>query len=594
MAVHTHPVTYFMVALCFACKPPPVTIPITDEVDPVAVTDVALTSGFQDYEVGDQFKRGRGCSAVDFDNDGRIDVMLANPADESHILHNITEPGGPILFESHTLLDESALIWNGSAADYDNDGDLDLFLGVGGMEGRGFDRLLRNDLIETGAWSFTDITDAAGVAGPFSEVFDEVVETATAGSNWVDFDNDGRLDLFTSGHVYPLNLWNNLPDGAILGRNTLWRQQEDGTFEDVTESVNLNTRYPTRFSTWLDFDQDGDMDLFENVWDVQPNVLWRNDLAETGVATFSDVTVALSGPGTDLRYPPETFVSATEDFNADGWPDLLLFVRGWSSEGPHIDGHTLLLNAGGTAFVDASEASKLNRPFAPGYRSHVSLGVMGASVGDLNGDGLADVFIGNGGPTGGYANQLFVTQGLEAVEFEGVGELWVPQFENWSAYIDTPSEQSDEAPSYPPYPYRTHGACMADFDGDGQLELAVTNGGMSYIGGDAVKEPNRLFQFDVTAPHAFVQISLRGDGQTTPRSPIGARVAVTATGESGASWTRYRTVLSQNGFAAQDPYAMIVGLGEAKEIDAIDITWPGLTEQSLSPPALGEAIEVLQ
>ena len=236
MAVPPRPVAYFTAALCFACTPPPVEIPDPVEDEIVIVTDEALTSGFQDFEVGDQFKRGRGCTAVDFANDGRVDVMVSNPADESHILRNITEPDGPILFESHAVLADDALIWNGTAADYDGDGDLDLFLGVGGMEGRGHDRLLRNDLMETGIWTFTDVTDAAGVAGPYSDVFDEVVQTATAGSNWVDYDNDGRLDLFASGHVYPLDLWNDIPPTAVMGRNSLWRQLEDGTFE-VAEAV---------------------------------------------------------------------------------------------------------------------------------------------------------------------------------------------------------------------------------------------------------------------------------------------------------------------------------------------------------------------
>jgi len=592
MAVPAHRAAYFTALMSAACAPPPIEIPLPSAEVGVTVTDSAVTSRFQDYEVGGQFKRGRGCSAVDFDNDGRVDVLLANPADESHILRNVTEPGGPIRFEPHTLLAEGTLVWNGTAADYDSDGDLDLFLGVGGMEGRGHDILLRNDLIETGVWSFTDVTEQAGVAGPWSEVFDTFIQGASAGTNWVDYDNDGRLDLFVAGHVYPLDLWNDIPEVSVMGRNTLWRQRADGTFEDATVAAGLTTRYPSRFTSWLDFDRDGDMDFFENVWDVQPNVLWKNELIETGSATFTDVTSEMSGPGGNLAFPLESFVSATGDFNADGWPDLLMFVRGWASDGPYIDGHTLLLNAGGTSFVDASEASKLNSPFAPGYRSHVSLGVMGASLGDINRDGLPDVFVGNGGPTSGYANQLFVTSGLKTIDFDGVGELDVPQFENWSDKIDFAAPESDDAPPYPPYPYRTHGACIADFDADGQVELAVTNGGMSYVGGDSVKEPNRLFEFDFDAPNAYLKVHLEGDGLAIPRSPVGARVEVVVADKKGNRWTRYRTVLSQNGFAAQNPYDMIVGLGAAKTIESVDVTWANLETQAVAPPGLGQSVDV--
>ncbi len=578
--------------LVIACKPPPVELDPPENEVVVEVTDAGLSSGFQDFEVGNQFKRGRGCSAVDFDNDGRVDIMLANPADESFILRNITEPGGEIRFETHVVLAEGTLVWNGTAADYDNDGDIDLFLGVGGMEGRGHDILLRNDLVETGSWTFTDVSVNAGVTGLWSEVFDEIIEGASAGSNWVDFDNDGLLDLFVSGHIFPLDMWNDVPPGSVMGQNSLWRQLDDGTFEDVTLEAGLTTQYPARFSSWLDFDRDGDMDLFENVWDVQPNVLWKNMLVETGTATFTDVTIEMSPPGGNIQFPPESFVSATEDFNADGWPDLLLFVRGWASDGPYIDGHTLLLNVGGTSFVDASEVSRLNRPFAPGFRSHVSLGVMGASAADLNGDGLPDVFVGNGGPTGGYVNQLFVTTGLKTVDFEGFGSVEVPQFENWSELIDYPAPESEDAPPYPPYPYRTHGACIADFDGDGQPELAVTNGGMSYVGGDSVKEPNRLFRFEFEEPREFLRVRLEGDGQVVPKSPVGARVEVTASDDKGNHWTRYRTVMSQNGFAAQTPYTMVIGLGDATAVDSIDVTWPDLQSQAVAIPNLGDSVQV--
>lgn len=562
-----------------ACTPNPISVPgpgAAPADGTLEIRDIAASSGYDDFDLSGHFQRGRGCTWADFDGDGDVDVFLANPADASYVLRNITEPGGPIRFEPGKPVDR-VLPWAGAAADYDNDGDVDLFVGVGGLEGVGFDLLLRND-----AGLFTDVTQAAGVSGPASRRTGEPAPIASTGVSFVDVDRDGQVDLYVDGHVFPITSWSDLPEDTVVGYSVLWHNQGDGTFVDIAADAGLTHQAPHRFSAWLDVDQDGDDDLYENNWSVAHDVFWRNLWMETGEIRFEEATLEWSLGGADLRYPLESFAAATEDVNNDGWPDLLVYVRGWPTEGPHLAGHTLFLNVEGHGFVDATVQSNLNDPFDPGYlRDHLSLGVMGNLLADVNGDGLPDVYIGNGGPVGGYPDQLFLTTGLERHVFEGVSlagapprdiALMVPIFENVSTRIDFPSEERPGVGPYPPYPYRTHAVCAGDLDGDGQLEIGVSEGGMSWFGGTSVQEPNRLFQVLQDPAPRWLSVDVRGD-PSIGTDALGTVVSVTVSNATDV-WTVRRTVRTTNGFAAQNPHALWFGLNDAERIASVEVLWP--------------------
>ncbi len=563
------------VALGVGCRGPvelPTTEATGDTAPPgpagVTVHDVAAESGFQDFVLGNHFKRGRGCAVADLDRDGRPDLVLANPSDETYVLLNRSTPG-ELHFEPGPVLSQDGVIWTISAADIDGDRDLDLFLAVGGIEDRGLDRLLRNEWAETGELTFTDIGESAGVTGPPSipDPANPADLSSLAGS-WVDFDGDADLDLHVDTSPWP-KFW--LPpkadtrDGAVL----LYRNDGSGGFTEVAAQVGLTRQISSRFSSWLDFDGDGDLDLYENAMGPWKSALFRNDAGQ-----FTDVTSGAALDGGDLSMPPETFVSTAADFNNDGWEDLLLFVRGFPTGGPYRLGHTLLLNAGGAGFVDATEVSDLNNPFLAGLRDHGALGVMGASARDINGDGLPDVFAGNGGPDGGYINGLYVTTGLVSHDFDGIATLDVPTFENWNALIDSPAPEDPgtEGP-YPPYPYRSHAACIADLDGDGGVELAVMNGGMKWVGGEIVREPNRLFRFDIDPAPRWLKVELLGDGVQVPWTPVGSRIAVTAA-RGTDTWVVRDTLRTTEGFAAQHGTVRWLGLANAERIESLEVTWP--------------------
>jgi len=551
----------------------------------LGIVDLAVGSGMQDDAFG-TFKRGRGCAVSDLDLDGDLDLVLANPADATYVALN-----GGGRFTPGPILDGSALIWAVSAADYDGDGDEDLFLAVGGLEGIGHDRLLRNEVVPSGSLSFTDVTEEAGVSGPLPEQegYDEPVGVASLGGTWLDFDGDADLDLWVDTTPWPRFWSDDIPEGTVVGRNQLWQNDGAGHFTDVAVAVGLGNQASSRYSSWLDIDNDGDLDLFENNKDTRFNVLWRND---GGI--FVDVTADWALEGADLRYPLETFATAAGDANQDGWDDLLLFVRGIATEGPFLEGHVLWLNAEGRGFVDVTAVSNLNDPFYDGFRDHLSNGVMGATFQDLDGDGLLDVFAGNGGPGAGYPNMVAHAARLEPMDLgPDAGVLDVPVFEDWSPLFQFEAEQDPTtAAVYPAYPYRTHAGCVADLSGDGAVELMVMNGGMSWVGGDAVKEPNRWFQVQQSPAPGFVHVSLVGDGVRVPPTPVGSRIELVLEDADGSQRSVWDTLRTSTGFAAQHGTRRTLGTGRAVAVVALRVHWTDGTVDERSDVAFGDAVVV--
>jgi len=550
-----------------------------------AIVDRAVEGSLQDDAFG-TFKRGRGCTVSDLDLDGDLDLVLANPADASYVALN---DGGR--FSPGPILDGSELIWSVSAADYDGDGDEDLFLAVGGLEGIGHDRLLRNDVVPDGVLSFTDVTAEAGVSGPLPEMegYDDPVTVASLGGTWVDYDGDADLDLWVDTTPWPKFWEPNIPQGTVVGRNQLWANDGAGHFTDVAVDVGLGNQASSRYSSWIDIDGDGDLDLFENNKDTRFNVLYRND-----GGTFVDITEDFGLEGADLRYPLETFATAAGDANHDGWDDLLLFVRGIATEGPFLEGHVLWLNAQGRGFVDVTGPSNLNDPFYDGFRDHLSNGVMGATFRDLDGDGLLDVFAGNGGPGAGYPNMVAHAVRLESMDLgPEAGVLDVPVFEDWSPLFQFEAEQDPSTDAvYPSYPYRTHAGCVADLSGDGAVELYVMNGGMSWVGGDAVKEPNRWFEVVQSPAPGFVHVSLVGDGVTVPPTPVGSRIELVLEDADGSQRSVWDTLRTSTGFAAQHGTRRTLGSGQAVRVVALRIHWSDGTTTERTDVALGDSVVV--
>ncbi len=542
----------------------------------LSVSDIGMESGFQGYW-DNHYRRGRAIVSHDFDGDGYVDYFVGNPGDESLIYRNEGPgPDGLTRFVPAQILLQGDLASVASGADYDNDGDLDLFVGCGGVEGICLDFLFRNDSVP-GRIRFTDVSLRAGIRDPVRPFLDEDPGKgpevpwlhATGGGTWGDYDQDGDQDLFVSVSSVDWEVFSH--------RNVLWRNNDDGTFTDITVSAGLAYSGPYvpgdwalfQNSTWIDADNDGDLDLFLNNA-RGPNILYRNLLAETARPRFVDDTEAFSLPAGDLRLPLRSFASAVADFNNDGWQDLILFAVGLASSSTSRNG--LLLNRSGQGFYNVASLAGINTEEG---EPEVA---MGCQVADLNADGIPDLVIGAGEPSTGVRNRLLLSRRLD-------GDI--PQFDDASALIDfEPPHGIDPAsspyPEIPAYPYRSHGISAADFDGDGHLEVGIVNGGPANAPA-LVREPDRLFRFAGPGLGNVFRAHLRGNGLSDSRDAIGARAYVEIDSTAGKRRV-FQTVLAGSGFSAQNEGTLTFGLGNDTGVSRLAILWPSGCLQMLDAP----------
>ena len=478
--------------------------------------------------------------------------------------------------------------------DYDNDGDLDVFLVQGGplggraaAAGAPTSRLFRNDLTIDAAGKrtlkFTDVTDRAhaGVRGYGMGV-------ATG-----DYDNDGFLDLFITSF------------GAV----TLLHNNGDGTFTDVTKAAGLSDPQWSTSAAFVDYDRDGDLDLFvANYVDFTlagnklcndsvgardycsprafrpvPSRLFRND----GGGRFTDVT---ERAGITKAYGAGLGVSVG-DYNGDGWLDLYVANDGNANQ--------LWINHRDGTFVDEGllSGSAVNASGNPE-------GSMGIASGDFDLDGDEDLFVTNivGETSVLYANDgrgtfqdVRAQSGLARLTaaFTGFGTDWF-DYDNdgWpDLFVANGGVNIVESERGQPFPYRmknqlfhnvadkagrrfeetsamagpafaraevSRGAAFGDIDNDGDVDIVFTNN----------NGPARLLINQSATRNHWLQIRLdQGPGN---RFAIGAWIGVERSGRP-TQWRRARTDGSY--LSASDVRAHF-GLGSSPSIGAVVVQWP--------------------
>ncbi len=531
----------------------------------VQVQDLGLRTGLQDAFF-QHLKRARAMLAVDFNLDDRLDFYLGNPGDESFVVVSGGDEHRPRYNVAQILL-QNEKGWGAASADFDNDGDYDIFVTVGGNEGPGLDFLFQNMLMESGQLRFRDVSKQAGIQGPVLTGETNPTPVASANAVWGDYDQDGDVDAFVNV--------NNTENP-----NVLWQNNGDGTFTDVTVAAGLSGSIAkTRHSTFFDFDNDGDLDLYEN--NMQGfNILWQNN----GDGTFTDVTAAMSPEGEDLNYPINSFASCAADFNNDGWEDMMVFSRFFDKNSPYAPGgHALFINQGGTGFVNVAVDAELNNPFID------ENGVMGCQIGDVNGDSTPDLYFGNGGPmgelTGGQNDQLLLSDSPPGAA--------TPHYANRTDLIDFPAPEQAGI-TYPIYPYRTHGTVIVDIDNDGTNEIIVGEGGPANQS-DEVQEPNRAFKFTWDQPMNYMRIRPVGNGTTVSKDAVGTRLALTFSIGGSNRHTIYRTLYAGSCFSAQNGFALNFMIGNSDTIESLVIRWPdGTTETITEGLAVNTSVVVEQ
>ena len=480
---------------------------------PIAVTfeDIASKIGL------DKTSGGRGSAVFDAHGDGRLDVAFAGAHAGVSLFRNDGQgEDGLVRFTDVSTgsgLDRCVYGFGLAAGDYDNNGRVDLYVSsLGFFNGQG--ALMRNDGVgDDGQVSFTDVTAEAGLAdwGP------------GFAATWVDYDNDGWLDLFIAHNL-----------GGLFDRKTpnrLFRNNRDGTFTDVTDSAGIRTRWTTIGAAWGDFRNCGLPDLF--VSSLGRSQLFRNN----GDGTFTDVS---RQAGVDR--PANGSVALVCDIDDDGWLDIVQLTYSRpddairtlrTGQGPP-DGQPLRI------YRNNRDGSFTN--IAPELGITGCWGTMSANAGDVDNDGRIDLFLGNGDPS------------MDRTEASILLRNAGGRFDNVTFSAGLPPTG------------KGHGANLADLAGDGRLHLIVASGGL--YPGDLLT--NSVYR-PVELPGNYLNVRLVGT--TSNRDAIGARLALDAAGR-----IQHR-VVSGGSFFGCLPFEQHFGLGQTAA-DALEIRWPsGLVQR---------------
>ncbi len=403
-----------------------------------------------------------GVIADDFDSDGWLDVLVSDWSPEGqmryfrnlggHFVDRTEEAGLAGLFGGLNMIQ----------ADYDNDGDVDVFVMRGAWledVGRTYpNSLLSND----GTGRFRDVTLAAGLAE---------IHYPTQAAGWSDFDVDGDLDLYVGNEHFP---------------GQLFRNEGDGTFTDVAGQAGVTNDDFAKAVTWGDYNQDGYPDLYVSNFGG-PNRLYRNN----GDGAFDDV-----GPDLGVDLPVKSFPAWFWDYNNDGIQDLYVSGYEWDVRdvaAEHMglppvrtERDRIYMGVGGGGFEEVGTSVGLTRTTQP----------MGANFGDINNDGFLDFYLGTGYPAyeGLMPNLLYRNEG---------GRRFVD--------ITTAAEVG--------HLQKGHGVAFFDFDHDGDQDIFVELGGA--FAGDAYS--NAVFENPGTGNGWIIVQLVGGDSN---RSAIGARIRV--------------------------------------------------------------------
>ncbi len=528
----------------------------------VRFVDVAREAGLTDtvyYGSSEQVKyiveaNGCGVAFYDFDNDGWPDLFVLNGtrldalppgAAPTNRLYKNNRDG---TFSDITR--DAGLVRSGWAnsvciGDFDNDGFDDLFLTYWGQN-----VLYRNN----GDGTFSDVTRDAGLGG--------FPDRWNAGATFVDYDRDGRLDLFVSNYVevdldrLPLPgrgnncEWKGVPvfcgpRGMQGTKNYLYRNNGDGTFSDVSEEAGIHSPHGYYGMTALvtDVDENGWPDIYV-ACDSTPSILYRNN----GDGTFTDIAVESGVAYSEDGREQAGMGLATGDYDGDGRLDIVKTL--FADEMP-----ALYRNFGNGTFADMSVAAGLHA-----VTQHIQ---WGTGLVDFDNDGWPDLFysVGNLFPRVERFNPRYPYKG--------------PRFLFRNLRDGTFANITGECGPGLTTPHSSRGCAFGDFDNDGDMDVLIMN----------MNEPPSLIRTDVSSGNHWLKVKLVG--VESNRTAIGARVDLRAGGR-----TLSQEVQSQSSYYSVNDLRLHFGLGTETEVEKLTVRWPSGKHEVVRDVAADQVVRV--
>ena len=465
---------------------------------------------------------GGGVAAADFDDDGDVDLYVVGRDSEPN--HLYVNRGNGIFEESAASLGLDVIHWGSGPAfgDIDGDGDLDLFVGSVSQTPI---FLFENKLNETEG-RFTDITKSSGIS---------LNARNTISALFYDYDRDGFVDLF-------LTHWRE-PSVARVDTETIWRNNGDNTFTNVSIETGLAVTIAeggTDFTftpNFSDIDNDGDGDLLLTSDYGESQVFLNNDDGTFTQTTDRSEIVDQFGMG-----------SAIGDFDNDGDFDwFVTSIYNLDMDGGENFGNRIYRNNGDGSFIDATDGSNVENG-EWGW---------GTCAGDFDNDGFLDLVEVNGWIPHG---KDYRDDPMRFYYNLGSGEMRFQELHEEVRLLNS-----------------GQGRAIACFDAerDGDLDIVIVNNSSDHI---------IYYRNDTDNSNSYLGVKLLGLGAN--RFGIGARIDVT-TSESSLA----RELGNGNNYASHNPFEVHFGLGAALTANVV-VTWPDGSTSRLNDVAVNQHIEI--
>lgn len=494
-----------------------------------------------------------GVAVLDMDQDGYLDLFFTNGARIPSLEKDDASFHNRLYRNNHdgTWSDVTAragVAGTGysmgvAVGDYDNDGYPDLF--VAGVN--------RNILYHNNRdGTFSDVTKAAGVAG-----LDESGRKVwSVGAAWLDYDNDGLLDLFVTNYLD----WS-LENSQVCGEpgkrlscspalykglhNFLYHNNGDGTFTDVSQASGIAQHVGKGMGVAVaDFDGDGFMDIFV-ANDNERNFLFHN----RGGKTFEEIGVLAGVAYTEDGVPASTMGADFRDLNDDGYPDLIMTALAGET-------FSVRLNMAGKGFADATYKSGIG--LASNLLSGWSTGAF-----DFDNDGRKDLFFTNSHVSENVHSYSHHQYRQANAVFRNLGDHF---------------EASGQAGPAMRVARAHRGCAFGDLNNDGKVDVVIS----------AIDQPAAVLYN--TSPDHNHWIAIQTEGRKSNRDGIGTRIRLV--GQSGR--VQYNQVTTSVGYVSSSDRRAHFGLGADARAREIELRWPSGKVQVLKNVAGDRVVKVVE